>query len=956
MTHKFKFLSTLLLCSTILTNCRQPQASDAIADTAVTMQAQNAAVWPEVKKETRPWTRWWWMGSAVDEQNIDRLLDEYAAAGIGGVEIAPIYGAMDYESRYIDFLSPQWMNILDFTVKKAGEAGMTVDMTQGTGWPFGGPQVKPEHAASRLIVQTYQLKGGQSLEEKIVVKDPKQQEVGASLQAVMAYSDKGEIENITDKVGQDGTLNWTPKAGNWTLYAAFNGKTRQMVKRAAPGGVGYTLNHLSEDAVEAYLERFSSAFKGQNYGVRAFYNDSYEVYGADWSPEFFEEFQKRRGYDLRLHLRELVSEEHTETVARLKSDYRETMGELLLDHFYEPWNEWAHQRNSITKNQAHGSPGNLLDLYAAVDIPECETFGSSYFPIPGLRRDSADVRNVDPDPIMLKFASSAAHVTGKNLVSCETFTWLGEHFKTSYSQMKPEVEQVFLSGVNHVFYHGVTYSPEDVAWPGWLFYASLNLTPANSLWSQFSGFNNYITRVQSVLQSGKADNELLVYWPIHDVWSKPEGMEMMIKVHDIDEWLHPTQFYKQSRQLMDAGYSLDFVSDKMLKESSVREGKIMTAAEAPTYQVLIIPQSKYMAVATLERVIQLAKEGATVIIEELPADVPGLHNLEERRQQLNQLKASLTFTDAGSGIRQMKTGNGEVLLSPNVQQALEYKNIQREALTDTGLKFTRRQVNDGKYYYLVNHTPKAIDTIIPLNIAAQTVVLMDPQSGNTGLAMASTANSKTNVRVQMKPGEALILRATSGQAPGMMAWQYLENVGSPIEVKGDWALQFTQGGPELPADQKLSQLKSWTELGDKKAEAFSGTGEYTTTFDLPAKNAEEYVLNLGKVNESARVWINGQEVGILGSIPFQARVGQYLKPGKNTLKVEVANLMANRIRDMDQKKIEWRKYHEINFVNIDYKPFDASVWKPMPSGLLGPVTITPYSTATAKEVSALQKE
>ncbi|MCC9168768.1 glycosyl hydrolase [Pontibacter harenae] len=954
MMHKKKSFTALALCVVLLTNCRQPQASDTIAETAVAKQSQNAAVWPEVKKEARPWTRWWWMGSAVDEQNIEKLLKEYAAAGIGGVEIAPIYGAMGHESRYIDFLSPKWMDILNFTTQKAGEFGMTVDMTQGTGWPFGGPQVKPEHAASRLIVQTYNLKGGKSLQENIIVKDAKQREVGATLAAVMAYSDKGDVLNLTDKVMPSGKLNWIPKTGNWTLYAAFNGKTRQMVKRAAPGGVGYTLNHLSEDAVEAYLDRFDSAFENQNYGVRAFYNDSYEVYGADWSPAFFEEFQKRRGYDLRLYLRELVSEAHTETVARLKSDYRETMGEMLLDNFYKPWNAWAHQRNSITKNQAHGSPGNLLDLYAAVDIPECETFGSSYFPIPGLRRDSADVRNVDPDPIMLKFASSAAHVSGKNLVSSETFTWLGEHFKTSYSQMKPEVEQVFLSGVNHVFYHGVTYSPEDVAWPGWLFYASLNLTPANSLWPQFSGFNNYITRVQSVLQAGKSDNEILVYWPIYDVWSKPEGMEMLIKVHDIDEWLHPTQFYKQSKKLMEAGYSLDFVSDKMLQDASVENGQIMTAATAPSHKVLVIPQSRYMSVATFERIIKLANEGATVIVEELPADVPGLHELEARRQRLNQLKQSLTFTDAGSGTRQMKTGKGEIILSENVQQALADKGIQREALADTGLKFTRRQIDGGKYYYLVNHTPNTIDTTIPLNIAAASVVLMDPQSGNTGLAISSTEKDKTNVRVQMKSGEALVLRATTNQTPGLLAWKYLENAGAPTEVKGDWALRFIKGGPELPAEQKLTQLKSWTELPDKKAEAFSGTGEYTITFDLPSKNADEYVLDLGKVNESANVWINGQEVGVLFGIPFQARVGQYLKPGKNTLKVQVANLMANRIRDMDQKKIEWRKYHEINFVNIDYKPFDASVWKPMPSGLLGPVTIRPYSTTSTSVVSALK--
>jgi hypothetical protein len=949
MTHQYKFIASLVLCGSLLLQCRQPQASSAGADASASKQTQEAQ-WPEVKKENRPWTRWWWMGNAVDEKNLDRLLTEYSKAGIGGVEIAPIYGAKGHEAKYLEFLSPQWMGMLDFTVKKASSLQMGVDMTQGTGWPFGGPQVTPQHAASRLILQKYALNSGQTLQETLEVSDPKQREMGAVLQAVMAYSDKGAILSLTDKVSPQGKLTWKAPTGTWEIYAAFNGKTRQMVKRAAPGGAGYTLNHLSKEATQAYLQRFSQAFNGSNHGVRAFYNDSYEVYNADWSANFLDEFQKRRGYDLRPYLRELVSKETTDHIARLKSDYRETMGEMLYDNFYGPWTAWAHKHNSLTKNQSHGSPGNLLDLYAAVDIPECETFGSSYFPIPGLRRDSTDVRNVDPDPIMLKFASSAAHVAGKNLVSSETFTWLGEHFKTSYSQMKPEVEQVFLSGVNHVFYHGVTYSPEEVAWPGWLFYASLNMTPANSLWPQFNGFNQYITRVQSVLQSGKADNEILVYWPIHEVWGKPEKMEMMIGVHEVDNWLHPTQFYKQSKQLMEAGYSLDFVSDKMLQEASVQGNQIVTAAAA-AHKVLVLPQSKYMSLATFERAIQLAKDGATVIIEQLPTDVPGLQDLEKRRLRLKELTQSLSFTDAGNGIRQLKTGKGEILLSQDISKALAFKDIQREALTDTGLKFIRRNLGSGKYYYLVNHTAKDIDTTIPLNLAASSVVILDPQSGAAGKATSSEAKEKTMVRVQLKSGEALILKATSTDPKEVLAWQYLDNAGTPLEIKGMWALTFTQGGPVLPAAQKLTQLKSWPELADKNAEAFSGTGEYNITFNLPSKKAQEYVLDLGKVSETAKVWINGQEVGYLNSIPFQARVGQYLKPGKNTLKIEVANLMANRIRYMDQNKIQWRNYHEINFVNINYKPFDASVWKPMPSGLLGPVTLTPYSGSAKPAVS-----
>ena len=121
---------------------------------------------------------------------------------------------------------------------------------------------------------------------------------------------------------------------------------------------------------------------------------------------------------------------------------------------------------------------------------------------------------------------------------------------------------------------------------------------------------------------------------------------------------------------------------------------------------------------------------------------------------------------------------------------------------------------------------------------------------------------------------------------------------------------------------------------------FSGTGIYEYSMNLEGELADDYILNLGKVAESARVWINEQEVDVLWSIPFKVSVGAYLKPGKNNIKIEVANLMANRIRYMDRQGLEWRNFHEINFVNIDYKPFDASGWEPMPSGLLGPVSLT----------------
>ena len=530
--------------------------------------------WPQLKKEMHPWTRWWWMSSAVDEKNLDKLLTTYSNAGFGGVEVTPIYGAIGFEKRYINFLSPQWMSMLNFTVKKASSLGMGVDMNTGTGWPFGGPQVKPEDAASKLIIQTYTLEAGKNLSEKIILKDEKQMQAGAQLQALTAYGDNGEIISLLDKVDNTGKLNWSPSSGKWQLYAAFCGKTLQMVKRAAAGGEGLVMNHLNKKAVDDYLKRFDDAFNGKAPGIRAFFNDSYEVYNANWSPDLFDEFKKRRGYDLRLYLKQLQSNDTAENVIRVKSDYRETMSQMLIDNMAVNWTNWAHKNNRITKYQAHGSPGNLLDLYAAADIPECEAyFGLSYFPIPGLRHDTTDVINPNSNPNIFKFASSAAHVYGKPLASSETFVWLTDHFKTSLSQCKPEVERLFLGGINHVFYHGTTYSPDDIPFPGWQFYAATNFTPSNSLWPQLSGLNNYIARCQSVLQAGKPDNELLVYWPVYDCWTNPKGTDMQLSMHNVNEWLTPTRFNETVTQLQNRGYSLDYVSDKMLSQSKVNNGK-----------------------------------------------------------------------------------------------------------------------------------------------------------------------------------------------------------------------------------------------------------------------------------------------------------------------------------------------------------------------------------------------
>ena len=172
-------------------------------------------------------------------------------------------------------------------------------------------------------------------------------------------------------------------------------------------------------------------------------------------------------------------------------------------------------------------------------------------------------------------------------------------------------------------------------------------------------------------------------------------------------------------------------------------------------------------------------------------------------------------------------------------------------------------------------------------------------------------------------------------------WAYADEAGPAVPIDGNWRVTFISGGPVLPPAFAESTLKSWTEQGGE-AERFAGTARYETEFTLPGgAAADDWMLDLGDLRETAKVWVNGTEVDPIWSIPFRTRVGAQLHAGRNTLALEVTNLSANRIRDLDIRKVPWKKFYEINFVNINYRPFDASKWPLQPSGLLGPVRLIP---------------
>ena len=700
------------------------------------------------------------------------------------------------------------------------------------------------------------------------------------------------------------------------------------------------LNPIYPPAMSNYLRRFSDAFTHYDGPKpRAQYQDSYE-YRSDWSPDFFTQFEKRRGYKLQDELPALFGTNTDDHAARVKCDYRETVSDIMVEESLPAWVKWSHDRGFLTRNEAHGSPGNWLDLYAVADVPETEMF------------------HLDRSKLVSKFASSAAHVAGKNLASAETGTWLEEHFTETLGDMKFLLDDMFLSGINHVFYHGCCYSPDEAGWPGWHFYASYEMNPRNSIWHDVPALNEYVARCQSILQSGAPDNNILLYWPIEDFWMQPgDKLLPQLTVHARD-WFEDQPIGKTAKELWDRGYAFDYVSDRQLQTAKVADGKIQMPGGK--YQVIVVPECKYIPLATFKQLLALAEKGAMVIFAGGPTDVSGWRDLEKQHVDMNYLwgKNMPVSYDATLAIR--KIGNGQILIpvysDSLFKEALPHAKASRELMTESGLSFIRRSFDGGWHYFIANRGDKKSDVWIMLGRTAKSVIILDPMTGNSGVAASreSAANS-TEIHLQLAAGESVILRAFADkkiEGPAWTCWQPQTPDAKTQTLTGQWNVKFIQGGPVLPADFQTARLASWTTFPDTNTQAFAGTAKYEITFDAPKlesnlqvapdtlkRELQPCILDLGKVCQSARVRLNGKDYGTLITPPFRI-VADNLKPKDNQLEVEVTSVSANRIRDLDRRGVPWKIFKDINIVDVNYQPFDASNWPLTDCGLLGPVTLT----------------
>jgi hypothetical protein len=836
--------------------------------------------WPVERPEARPGSYWWWPGSAVTKEDLTWNLETYRKAGWGNMHVIGIYGVRDAEDRFIDIFSPKWFEMYNHAVAEAERLGMNIDLTPSSGWRMGGPHVTREHGEQDFAVE------------------------------------------------------------NGRMVARPN---RAEVKRAGPGGQGLAINPYSQAAVEFHLDWFDQRRAEQKgRAPRAYYYDSFEN-PSNWCPEFLETFRRLRGYRLEEHAETLAGSAEPDAVRRVVCDYRETLSDLLIGRV-EHIVRWGEEQGSLLRMQAHGAPANLLDMYAAAGIPETEVFGASKFEIPGFRREPQWIRADRQSDLVNRFASSAAHVAGRKLVISESFTWLRNHFHGALSQIKAESDRLMLNGINGIYYHGTCFAPKETTWPGWLFYASTQANARNSIFRDIPTLNAYITRSQSVLQESQPHHDVLLYWPVYDLWMSGGNRELRYSVHHSD-WIDATPCGEAGRWLMDRGYTFDFLSDRQLARTRY-EGSTLRTEGGAAYRTILVPAARHMPVETAGQLLELAETGATVVVwRALPRDVPGWGDHAARQEQLGTLFNRLAFDATGVA----EVGRGKVVVSDDLETLLDTAAIAREPMVAAGLEFIRRKAPSHVTYFIANHSAESIDAWVALAVPCRAAVLMDPMTARTGVAPLRHVAARAEVYLQMQPGETRVLRAFSENNVDGPAWPFRQPSGETVAVKGTWRVDFVEGGPVLPNDFTTETLSCWTKRDDQESERFAGAARYSITVDLPEAGADGWMLDLGDVRESARVWVNGKPAGMVVAHPFRVDLAGLAKAGANELAVEVTNLSANRIRDLDRRGVPWKKFYDINFVDHMYKRFNASGWEPKPSGLLGPVTLTPYRCVAVEE-------
>ena len=785
--------------------------------------------------------RWWWFGPTVQKAELEREMRAMKEGGIGGFEVQPVY-PVEVDGNF-PYLSSEFLDNLRFTAEKARELGLRFDLTLASGWPYGGPHIPLDKASARLRV----------------VKDKP---------PTLAEGEK--------LIGQ-------AEAGGTTYYFV-QGRTRQAVKRPAVGAEGFVLDHYDPAAVALHLKAVGDKLLAASgtHPPYAIFSDSLEVYGADWTPNFLDEFRKRRGYDLTPYLAALATDIGPKTGA-IRHDWGKTLSELADDNYLTPLRIWAREHGTRFRSQTYGIPPVTLSSNALVDLPEGE--GSQW------RGFSAT-----------RWAASASHLYGRPVTSSETWTWLHSPvFRATPLDMKAEADIHFLDGINQLIGHGWPYSPPEAGEPGWRFYAAAVFNNHNPWWIAMPDIALYLQRISWLLRQGQPANDVAVYLPTDDAFASFTPGRAPSVNQAMDRLIGPTVI----PQILDGGYSFDFIDDGAIAKVGV------------PYKILVLPGVERMPLATFQKILA---SGATVIAtRRAPSMAAGLME-EADSPKVQELAARL------------KVVADETKLGDALHAA-----ISADVIASPEIGFVHRRLPDCEVYFVVNTSNHPVHAPSHFRITGLQAVQWNPQTGAaTAVEQSDYAPYESRVLVFSKrnaPAPPPAGRSMTMELNGAWTVRFpdmQQPAGYPIlhSWTEDPGRRFYSGTAtyEMQVGMTKPAVSAILSLGE---------GTPVSTDDRRSGPGMRAMMD-GPAREAAVVYVNGKRAGAVWCAPWAIEIGPLLQPGlKNTIRIEVGNSALNVMagKPLPDYKALNAKYGE------RFQPQEMNLVAPQPSGLLGPVRL-----------------
>jgi hypothetical protein len=846
--------------------------------------------------DARPMVRWWWFGPAVTHDELQREMEMMKEAGFGGFEVQPTYPlATDDQIPGVvnlKFLSPGFFDALKFTAAKAKELGLRFDLTIGSGWPYGGPSVSVADAAGSLRIEHGPISFG------------------------------GPPQSLHLNPGE--TLLRTEHSSTQITYF-ISSHTGMKVKRPALGAEGYVIDHQSEAAVQHFIAAVAEpelAACAPNFPY-AIFCDSLESHGEDWTNHFLDEFKKRRGYDLRPLLSALIRDTDSKA-PEIRRDWGKTLTELCNEYFLKQMQSFAADHHARFRIQAYGSPSVGLFSYEYSDLPEGEGFQwHTYCPT--------------------RYATSACHLLGIPVCSSETFTWIHSPvFRATPLDIKAEADLHFLQGVNQIICHGWPYTPPGASYPGWSFYAAGVFDEQNP-WSIVApDLTRYLQRVSFIMRQGTPANDIALYLANDDAWANFTPGHI-----SLSDGVGKCLGDRIVGDILDAGYGLDFFDDGLLESRGrVDDGQLIFGQAR--YRTIILAGVQRITLSTMRKLEDFAKHnGLLIATRRLPSIVPG-YNATDADQQTLRAIVKRVFTDPHAPGLFVKD---ESQLASAMAKRRSRPDVKFSPASPE-IGFVRRHTDGGEIYFLANTSNRAKFVTADFRQESVCAQQLDAITGRiTQLPVIGHPEGYVGVALDLPPYGSTIL-LFSNQVPVSTASRKIPN--SAVDMSTGWSVQFGSDSA-IP----LEHLHSWAD--DPATKYFSGIASYTNHFTIPADFARagaRLMLNFGNatpstmlkkdarsfaaeldapVRDAAVIYINDKRAGSVWCAPYQLDITDFLTPGDNTIRIDVANTAVNYLAGHGFPNYDYsaivKRYGE-RFV-----PPPASQFQPAASGLLGPITL-----------------